>query len=130
MSTGLIFAFCVLYVLFICVSFIFHIDDDGYDKVYEIIGTRNTDKWGMNDWVLILWVSIFWPIPLLFWIFTGKRIIVICKVFINFFLFLFELIFFPFLFLFRFFKKKNNKNTIEEPFADRVGKLIVKLFKL
>lgn len=130
MSSLLIVVFILFYALGICMSILLHIDDGGYDKVYEIIGTRNDDKWKMNDWVLIVWVSIFWPIPLLIWIFTGKRLIGICKVLINFFLFLFELIFFPFLFLFRFFKKKNNKNTIKEPFKDKVGKLIVKLFKL
>ena len=127
MSIGLI-VFSLLYAFIACISILEHIDDAGYEKVYEIIGTRNDDKWKINDWVLVVWVSIFWPIPMLIWVFTGKRIIAIGRGLLNFFLFLIELIFFPFLFLFRFFKK--NKNINKEPFKDKVGKFIVKLFKL
>jgi len=113
MSIGLI-VFSLLYAFIACISILEHIDDAGYEKVYEIIGTRNDDKWKINDWVLVVWVSIFWPIPMLIWVFTGKRIIAIGRGLLNFFLFLIELIFFPFLFLFRFFKK--NKNINKEPF--------------
>ncbi len=120
--------FLTIYAVGLGLALLWLLIDDG-DCVKKYFNKRPMyDKLSANDWVIILWILFLWPLSLLYAYFRYGFIPTI-KFIYNFFLFGIKFLLYPFKLLFNLFKS-NKPKTNKEPFKDKLGKFIVKVFKL
>lgn len=101
---------------------------DGTDTLCDVFNKRESEI-NINDWIKTIWIVILWPLSLfILYIFKGiKPTLIFLK---DAIIFILKFLLYPFNILFSYikplFKTKKNK----EPFRDKLGKFIVKVFKL
>ena len=112
--------FLTTYAFGLFISWLFILIDDA-DSIKPFFNKHYSEKLTLDEWIKVCWVLFLWPISIVIAYFKYGFIPTL-KFIYKFFIFGLKFIIYPFTLLF----KNNNK----EPFKDKLGKFIVKLFKL
>lgn len=119
--------FCIIYFGVLGMFWLIVLIDEG-DMVKECFGKeRYYGKLTIEEWVTVLWVSLLWPFYVIYLFFKNNIALVIAKAIWSAIKFIFKFITYPFKLLFNGIKIKRKER---EPFKDKLGKFIVKVFKL
>lgn len=100
---------------------------DDADCLKDIFNKSRYDSLDTNDWIKACWIIFLWPVTAVI-LYFYKGFIPTLKFIYKFFVFVFRFITYPFKLLFNVIKSKENPNR--EPLSDKIGKFIVKVFKL
>lgn len=125
METVLFIYFLILGMFWFATLFWILIDDEGcYYVNAAVMGDRWT-KADLNGWVKMVWLSIFWPLYVTYLLIRYCSIPII-KFIWSALKFGFNVLIYPFKLIFSWIKIKKPS----ELFSDKIGKFIVKTFKL
>ena len=121
----LIIYFIILGLFWLATLFWLLIDEGDCYYVNAIVMEDEYDKADLNGWIKMVWISIFWPIYLIY-LYLRYGFIPTVKFLWKALIFIFKFLLYPFKLAFSWIKFKKPS----EPFRDRLGKFIVKVFKL
>jgi len=126
MSTLLFIYFLVLGMFWFATGMFVLIDDE--EGCYYVNAAVMGDQWkkaDLNGWIKMVWLSILWPLYVTYLIIRYCSIPII-KFIWEALKFIFKVLIYPFKLAFGWIKFKKPS----EPFKDKLGKFIVKVFKL
>ena len=115
----------ILIVFWLATLFWLLVDDEGCYYVNAIVMGDEYTKADLNGWIKMVWISIFWPIYLIY-LYLRYGFIPSIKFLWKALIFIFKFLIYPFKLAFGWIKFKKPS----EPLHDKIAKWIVKKYHL